>query len=110
MNYILSDSPKWNQIKYFGRIKRYSLFYHEVLSRLTSRQKITVVKRITTVPRILLNTIARIFALKDILSHVYTFDYTNKRALQYKGMNVLAVDGFKSYLEDSHEVIVFLVK
>jgi hypothetical protein len=110
MNYILSDSPKWNKIEYFGRIKRYRLFFDEVLARLTSRNKINVVKKFTKIPRRLAETLQRMFALRDMLAHVCTFDYSDKRALQYKGKNILSLDGFQSYIEDSNKLIVSLME
>ena len=110
MNHVLSKDPKWNQIEYFGRIKRYSIFYQDVLGHLTARHKIGVVKKFTRVPKDISKTLERMFALRDAFSHIYTFDFGNVRSLQYNGRNVATLDGFKPYIEDSTQVISFLMK
>jgi hypothetical protein len=110
MNFLLSDSPRWRKIKYFGRIKRYHLFYDSVLARLSGRQKFAVVKKIIDLPRDIRATVDRMFALRDVLAHVYTFDSSGNRALEYKGKGVLTKAGFASYVGDSSRVISWLMR
>jgi len=87
MDHVLTDCPKWNEIKYFGRIKRYYIFYDDILG-----------------------TLERMLALRDVFAHVRTLDYNKKRDLDYKGQSILSKAGFKSYLQDSTDVIAFLIK
>jgi len=110
MNNILTDSPKWNEIKFFGRIKRYHIFYDDILGRLPARYKMTIVRKFIQVPKRILKTVERMLALRNVFAHVYTLDYTKKRDLAYKGQSILSETGFKSYLQDSTDAITFLVK
>ena len=110
MNYTLTDSPKWNERKYFGRVKRYVLFYQEILGRLPAHQKMVVVKKVARVPKSIAKIAERMLALRNILSHVYTVDYTNKRALQYNGHSILTLPGFESYVEDSSRVVSYFIE
>jgi hypothetical protein len=110
MDHVLTDCPKWNEIKYFGRIKRYHIFYDDVLGRLPARHKIAVVKKFIRVPKGISKTLERMLALRDVFAHVRTLDYTKKRDLDYKGQSILSKDGFESYIQDSTDVVVFLIE
>ena len=110
MDHVLADSPKWNDIKYFGRIKRYHVFYDDILGRLPARYKLAVVRKFIRIPKNILKTIQRMLALRDVFAHVYTLDYTKERDLDYKGKSILSKAGFKSYIQDSRDVITFLVE
>lgn len=110
MDHVLADSPKWNEIKYFGRIKRYHVFYDNVLGRLPARYKVAVARKFTRIPKNILKTIQRMLALRDVFAHVHTLDYTKERDLDYKGKSILSKAGFKSYIQDSRDAIAFLVE
>lgn len=110
MNHVLADSPKWLEINYFGRIKRYHVFYEDILGRLPVRHKIVVARKFISIPKSILTTIQRMLALRDVFAHVYTLDYKKKRALNYKGSNILSKTGFESYIKDSNEAVVFLIE
>src|SRR4030067_3196246 len=75
MDHGLDDSPKWNQIKYFGRIKKYRVLYDDVLGRLPARHKLAVIKKFIRVPKTISKTIQRMLALRDVFAHVRTLDY-----------------------------------
>lgn len=110
MDHILADCSKWNEIEYFGRIKKYYVFYDDILGRLPARHKMSVVRKFIRIPKSISKTIGRMLALRDVFAHVYTLDYTKTRDLDYKGLNILSKAGFKSYIEDATDVIAFLVK
>lgn len=110
MDHVLADCPKWNEIKYFGRIKRYIIFYDDILGRLPARHKMAVVKKFIRVPKGILKTVERMLALRDVFAHVRTLDYTKKRALDYKGQSILSKTGFESYLRDSIDAVAFMVE
>ena len=110
MDHVLDDSPKWNQIKYFGRIKKYRVLYDDVLGRLPARRKLAVAKKFIPIPTTISRTIQRMLALRDVFAHVCTLDYTKLRDLDYKGKNILSAAGFQSYLEDSSDAVAFLVE
>jgi hypothetical protein len=110
MNHVLDDSPKWNQIKYFGRIKKYRVLYDEVLGRLPARYKLAVAKRFIRIPKNISKTIKRMLALRDVFAHVRTLDYSKWRDLEYKGDNILSETGFRTYVQDSCEAVAFLIE
>ena len=110
MNHVLDDSPKWNRIKYFGRIKRYHVLYDEVLGRLPARYKLAVAKKFIRIPKAIFKTIQRMLAIRDVFAHVRTLDYSRQRNLDYKGKNILSEAGFQSYVQDSSEAVAFLVE
>jgi len=110
MDHILDDSPKWNQIKYFGRIKKYRVLYDDVFGRLPARHKLAVVKKFIKIPKTISKTIQRMFALRDVFAHVATLDYSKRKDLKYKGNNILSEAGFRSYIQDSREAIAFLIE
>jgi hypothetical protein len=110
MDHVLDDSPKWNQIKYFGRIKKYHVLYGDVLGRLPARHKLAVAKKFIRIPKTISNTIQRMFALRDVFAHVRTLDYSKRRDLDYKGENILSEAGFQSYMQDSSDAVAFLVE
>jgi hypothetical protein len=110
MDHVLDDSTKWNQIKYFGRIKKYSVLFDDVLGRLPARHKLAVVKKFIRIPKNISNTIQRMLALRDIFAHVCTLDYTKRRDIDYKGKSILSEAGFQSYVQDSSDAIAFLVE
>jgi len=110
MDHILTDCPKWDEIKYFGRIKRYYIFYDDILGRLPARHKMAVVKKFIRVPKAILKITERMLALRDLFAHVRTLDYNKRRDLDYKGHNILSKEGFESYLQDSTDVGSFLIE
>ena len=109
MHFVLVDSKKWKEVKYFGRIKRYNIFYEDVLGRLPARHKVAVIKKFTHIPKSISKTIERMLALRGLFAHVYTIDDKN-RNLEYKGENILSKIGFQSYMNDSNAVMSYLVK
>lgn len=110
MDHVLDDSPKWNQIKYFGRIKKYRVLYDDVLGRLPARHKLAVIKKFIRVPKTISKTIQRMLALRDVFAHVRTLDYLKRRDLEYKGENILSEAGFQSYMQDSIDAVAFLIE
>jgi hypothetical protein len=110
MDHVLDDSPKWNQIKYFGRIKKYRVLYDYVFGRLPARYKLTVAKKFIRIPKTISKTIQRMLALRDVFAHVRTLDYSKRRDLDYKGENILSAAGFQSYTQDSSDAVAFLVE
>ncbi len=110
MDHVLDDSPKWNQIKYFGRIKKYRVLYDDVFGRLPARYKLAVAKKFIKIPKTILKTIQRMFALRDVFAHVRTIDYSKRKELEYKGNNILSEKGFRSYMQDSVETVTFLIE
>lgn len=110
MDHVLDDSPKWNQIKYFGRIKKYHVLYDEVLGRLPARYKLAIAKKFIRIPKTISKTIQRMLALRDVFAHVRTLDYSKRRDLDYKGENILSEAGFQSYMQDSSNAVAFLVE
>lgn len=110
MGHVLDDSPKWNQINYFGRIKKYRVLYDDVLGRLPARYKLAVAKKFIQIPKTISKTIQRMLALRDVFAHVRTLDYTKRRDLDYKGDNILSKTGFQSYMQDSGDAVAFLVE
>jgi hypothetical protein len=109
MDHVLTDSPKWSQTEYFGRIKRYRVLYDDVLGRLPARHKLTVAKKFIRIPNSTSVTIQRMLALRDIFAHVRTLDYSRRRDLEYKGSDILTEAGFRSYMKDSSGAIAFLI-
>jgi hypothetical protein len=110
MDHVLADSAKWNQIKYFGRIKRYYIFYDDILGRLPARYKMSIVRKFVRVPKSIWKTAERMLGLRDLFAHVRTLDYTRKRDLDYKGQSILSKGGFESYIQDATDVVCFLIK
>ena len=110
MDHVLVDSTKWNQIKYFGRIKRYHVLYDDVLGRLPARYKLAVAKKFIQIPKTISKTIQRMLALRDVFAHVRTLDYTKRGNLVYRGKNILSEAGFQSYVQDSRDAVAFLVE
>jgi hypothetical protein len=110
MDHVLDDSPKWNQIRYFGRIKKYHMLYDEVLGRLPARYKLAIAKKFIRLPKTISKIIQRILALRDVFAHVRILDHSKRRDLDYKGENILSEAGFQSYMQDSSDAIAFLVK
>jgi len=110
MDHVLDDSAKWNQIKYFGRIKKYHVLYDDVLGRLPARHKLAVVKKFMRIPKTISNTIQRMLALRDLFAHVRTLDYTKRTDLYYKDKSILSETGLQSYVQDSSNAIAFLIE
>lgn len=110
MDHVLTDCPKWNEIKYFGRIKRYYIFYDDILGRLPARYKMAVVKKFIRVPKAISKIMGRMLALRDLFAHVCTLDYNKRKDLDYKGHSILSKKGFESYLEDSTNAVSFLIE
>lgn len=110
MDNVFDDSPKWNQIKFFGRIKKYRVLHDDVLGRLPARYKLAVVKKFIRIPKTISETIQRMLALRDVFAHVRTLDYSKRRGLYYKGDNILSETGFRSYVQDSSDAVAFLIK
>ncbi len=110
MDHVLDDSPKWNQIKYFGRIKKYRVLFDDVLGRLPARYKLAVAKKFIRIPKAISKTIQRTLALRDLFAHVRTLDYSKRTDLEYKGDNILSETGFRTYMQDSCEAVAFLIE
>ena len=110
MDHLLDDSPKWRQIEYFGRIKKYHVLYGDVLGRLPARHKLMIVRKFIRIPKPILENVQRILALKDVFAHVRTLDYTKRRELLYKGNSILSKAGFQSYMRDSVDAVTFLIR
>ena len=110
MDHVLHDSPKWNQIKYFGCIKKYRVLHDDVLGRLPARYKLAVAEKFIRIPKTISKTIQRMLALRDIFAHVRTLDYSKRRNLEYKGDNILSETGFRTYMQDSCEAVAFLIE
>jgi hypothetical protein len=110
MDHVLDDSPKWNQVKYFGCTKKYHVLYDEVLGRLPARYKLAVVKKFIRIPKTISKTIQRMLGLRDVFAHVRTLDYSKRRNLGYKGKNILSEAGCQSYMQDSSDAVAFLVE
>lgn len=110
MDHVLDDSPKWDQIKYFGRIKKYRVLYEDVLGRLPARHKLAVTKKFIQIPKTISKTIQRMLALRDVFAHVRTLDYLKRRELDYKGKNILSESGFQCYMQDSSDAVAFLIE
>jgi hypothetical protein len=110
MDHVLADCPKWHEIEYFGRIKRYRILYDDILGRVPARHKMRVVGKFIRVPKKISKAAERMLALRDLFAHVRTLDYTRKQALQYKGQSILSKLGFQSYLKDSTDVVAFLIE
>lgn len=110
MDNVLDDSPKWNHIKYFGRIKKYRVLYDDVLGRLPARYKLAVAKKFIQIPKTISKTIQKMLALRDVFAHVRTLDYSKRKDLEYKGNNILSEKGFRSYMQDSCEAVAFLIE
>lgn len=110
MDHVLADCPKWHEIEYFGRIKRYRILYDDILGRVPARHKMRVVAKFIRLPKKISHAAERMLALRDLLAHVRTLDYTRKQALQYKGQSILSKPGFESYLKDSTHVVASLIE
>lgn len=110
MDYVLADSPKWNEIKYFGSIKRYRVLYDDVLGRLPARYKLAVARKFIRIPKTIWKTIQRMLALRDVFAHVFTLDYTKRRDLDYKSKSILSEEGFQFYVQDSRDAVAFLIE
>ncbi len=109
MNHVLASDSKFNEITYFGRIKRYHVLYDQVLGRLPARFKMSVVRKFIRVPRQVSQTVERMLALRDVFAHVCTLDYNQRRNLEYKGQNILSTAGFAAYVHDSRDGTAFLI-
>ena len=110
MNHVLASDSKFNEIMYFGRIKRYQVLYDQVLGRLPARFKMSVVRKFIRLPKQVSQTVERMLALRDVFAHVCTLDYSQRRKLEYKGHNILSKAGFAAYVHDSREAKAFLIK
>lgn len=109
MNHVLASDPKFNEITYFGRIKRYHVLYDDVLGRLPARFKMSVVRKFMRVPKQVSQTVERMLALRDVFAHVCTVDYKQRRNLEYKGHHILSEAGFAAYIRDSRDATAFLI-
>jgi hypothetical protein len=87
MHYVLSDCPRFTRLKYFGRIKKYRLFYEDVLGRLTARQKLAFLRKTAPVPKSVAGTVERMLALRDLLAHVLTIE-DHADSVKWKGTSV----------------------
>jgi hypothetical protein len=110
MNHVLASDPKFNETTFFGRLKRYYVFYDDVLGRLPARFKMSVVKKFIRVPRQVSQTVERMLALRDVFAHVCTLDYSRRKNLEYKGHNILSETGFAAYVDDSRDATAFLIE
>lgn len=109
MDYVLRDSPKWTRIKYFGRIKRYRIFYDAVLSHIPPYQKLMIVRDILKVPRKIEKMLRRLFGLRNIFAHTFTIDYTKADQVEYGGLSILNLDAFERYVDDANEAVRYLL-
>jgi len=108
MDYVLQDSPKWKNIKYFGRIKRYRMLYDKVLAHIPPFQKLSMLKEIIDLPPNIHKILRRIFGLRNVLAHVFTIDYTKEQEVEYAGRTIFNVDAFVKYVEQANQAIIFL--
>jgi hypothetical protein len=110
MDHILQDSSKWKTIEYFGRIKRFRLFYDEILGHIRPFQKLDVVRQMIKIPKNLETIMRKVFNLRNVFSHVYTIDYTKFRKVKYNGKSIFDVRIFEKYANDANQAIVFLLE
>ena len=110
MNHVLASDSKFNEIMYFGPVKRYQVLYGDILGRLPARFKMSVIKKFMRVPKQVSQTVERMLALRDIFAHVSTLDYNQRLNLGYKGHNILSEEGFALYVQDSRDAKAFLIK
>jgi hypothetical protein len=110
MDYVLQDSPKWKATTYFGRTKRYHLFYDDILGHIPPFQKLNILKDVIKIPKKLENILRKIFNLRNVFSHVFTVDYTNLRKMQYNGKTLFDIDAFEKFVNDADQVVIFLLK
>jgi len=110
MDRILKDSESWRQIKYFGGTKRFYILYDEILGRIPTFRKLTILKQLTRIPKKIENTTLKIFNLRNVLSHTFSFDYKNTRKILYDGVSIFDINNFKKYFDDSLEVKRFFIR
>ncbi|MDH5768645.1 MAG: hypothetical protein OEZ31_06780 [Nitrospirota bacterium] len=110
MDYILQDSSKWKSIRYFGRIKRFLLFYDMILAHIPPFQKLNILKKIIKIPKKTEKMMRKIFNLRNVFSHVFTIDYTQFKKIQYKEGSIFSATKFEEYVDDANEVLNFVLK
>jgi hypothetical protein len=89
MHQILADCKGFRELKYFGRTKKYRVFFADILGRVPARHKMTVLKKFIQIPKAVRETVDRMLALRDLFAHVCTLDYGRQRELMYNGHSVL---------------------
>jgi hypothetical protein len=110
MNSILMDSAKWKKLKYFGHIKRFNVFFTEILGYLFSFQKLAILKRLMEIPKKIEKTTRRIIALRNTFSHAATFAYSDVKKINYGDGSIFDTCIFEKYVRDSNMVIEFFLK
>ncbi len=110
MNHILQDSKKWLKLKYFGHIKRYSLFFTEILGHIPARQKLRAFQEILEIPKKIRKSMGRIFDLRNSFAHILTFAYKDKKRILYADGSIFDIRIFTEYVHDAEMVNEFLMK
>jgi len=110
MNEILKDSESWRNIKYFGRIKRFRIFYDEILALISPFRKLDMLKRLKPIPDKTEKFTRKIFDLRNLFAHTFTLDYRKEKKISYNGVSIFDVSNFKKYCEDSTDAIRFFVR
>lgn len=110
MNSILMDSAKWKKLKYFGHIKRFKVFFTEILGHLFSFQKLAILKRLMEIPKKIEKITKRIFALRNTFSHTTTLAYSDVKRKNYGDGSIFDTCIFEKYVRDSTMVIEFFLK
>lgn len=109
MNEILKDSERWKRIKTFGHIKRFIIFYDEILSLIPPFRKLDIVKQFSRIPDKTERITRKIFDLRNLFAHNYTL-YKKEKKILYNGVSMFDVSNFKTYCEDSTGTIRFFVR
>ena len=111
MSIILKDSEQFKNIEFFGRIKRFVVFYDDILGRIFGQQKLDIVNRFRRIPREIEKTTRSIFNLRNLFAHVFTVsDYTKAKRLNYKGQSILEIETFKQYHKDAQRAKDYFIK
>lgn len=110
MKNILKDSKSWQEIRYFGRIKRFMILYDDILGRISPFNKINIVKKLLSISRKIESSTRNIFDLRNVFAHHHTIDYTKKRRILYDGVSIFDMNNFKKYWDDSIEVKHYFIE
>jgi len=110
MNYILQDSSKWKSIKYFGRIKRFTILCDDILGHIPSFHKLKILNKFMKIPRKLEKTIRKLFDLRNTFAHTHTTDYTVAKKVLYNKKSIFEINAFAEYCVDFSETLHFFLK
>jgi len=110
MKNILKDSKSWQNIRYFGRIKRFMILYDEILGHISPFQKINIVKKFSPIPKRIESTTHKIFGLRNVFAHHHTIDYTKEKRILYDGVSIFDINSFKKYWGDSVDVKRYFIR